>query len=87
MPKPVKTPWKAYGRYGSLGIELILSMAVGYYVGRWLDGRLATAPWLALAGFVVGVYAGFRQFFRAAKRMTEEAEREDEASGDKHNEP
>jgi F0F1-type ATP synthase assembly protein I len=77
MQKPGKTPWKQYGRYGSLGIELILSMAVGYYVGRWIDFRLGSTPWLALLGFLVGVYAGFRQIFRAAKRMTEEAEREE----------
>jgi F0F1-type ATP synthase assembly protein I len=78
MGKPAKTPWKQYGRYGSLGIELILSMAVGYYVGRWIDTKLATTPWIALLGFLVGVYAGFRQIFRVAKRMTAEAEREDE---------
>ena len=77
MQKPAKTPWKQYGRYGSLGIELILSMAVGYYAGRWIDTKAGTAPWIALVGFLVGVYAGFRQIFRAAKRMTAEAEREE----------
>ena len=80
MQKSVKKPWKQYGRYGSLGIELILSMAVGYYIGRWLDGKVGSAPWLAVIGFLVGVYAGFRQIFRAAKRMTAETEREDEAN-------
>jgi F0F1-type ATP synthase assembly protein I len=70
-------PWKQYGRYGSLGIELILSMAVGYYVGRWIDAKVGSTPWIALIGFLVGVYAGFRQIFRAAKRMTAEAEREE----------
>ena len=74
MTKP-KNTWKAYGRYGSLGIELILSMAIGYYGGRWLDGRLGT-HWIAALGFIVGVYAGFRQIFRAAKLLQAEAERE-----------
>jgi F0F1-type ATP synthase assembly protein I len=78
MDKPVKKPWKQYGRYGSLGIELILSMAVGYYVGRWIDTKAGTTPWLSLVGFLIGIYAGFRQIFRVAKRMTAEAEREDE---------
>ena len=68
MQKPPKKPWKAYGRYGSLGIELIVSMAIGYYGGRWLDGQLGTR-WLAGLGFLLGVYAGFRQIFRAAQRM------------------
>ena len=68
MQKPPKKPWKAYGRYGSLGIELIVSMAIGYYGGRWLDGQFGTR-WLAGLGFLLGVYAGFRQIFRAAQRM------------------
>jgi F0F1-type ATP synthase assembly protein I len=55
-------------------------MAAGFFVGRWGDGRLGTAPWLSLLGFVVGVYAGFRQLFRTAAKMTAEAEREDAAA-------
>jgi ATP synthase protein I len=81
MQKPLKKPWKSYGRYGSLGIELILSMAVGYYAGHWLDGKLHTAPWLALVGFAIGLYAGFRQIFRVGRQMSAEAEREDKAAG------
>lgn len=81
MQRPGKKPWKAYGRYGSLGIELILSMAIGYYGGRWLDGRFGT-HWIAGLGFFLGIYAGFRQIFRAAKRMQAEAEREEKAERD-----
>ena len=28
---------KAYGKYGSIGFELVVSMAVGYLIGKWLD--------------------------------------------------
>lgn len=67
---------KSVGRYGSLGLELLLSMAVGYYGGAWLDKKLGTR-WLALVGFLVGCYAGFRTLFRAAKQMTRDIEREE----------
>ena len=50
-------PWKEYGRYGSVGIELILSMAVGYYGGRWVDARVGAHGWITLAGFLAG-YTG-----------------------------
>jgi ATP synthase protein I len=77
-----KRPWKEYGRYGSVGIELVLSVAIGFYGGRWLDTRFGGGRgWLTLLGFVVGVYAGFRQIFRASKEIeraadeTERAER------------
>lgn len=76
MQKPLKKPWKAYGRYGSLGIELILSMAIGYYGGHWIDGRFGTR-WIGALGFLLGIYAGFRQIFRAAQRMQADAEREE----------
>lgn len=73
-----KRPWKAYGRYGSVGIELVLSILIGVYGGRWIDERYAGGHgWVTIAGLVVGVYAGFRQVFRAAKAMQREADRAD----------
>jgi ATP synthase protein I len=67
---------KSFGRYGSLGLELILSMAVGYYLGVWLDRKLGTR-WLAFVGFLLGCYAGFRALFRAAKQMQRDIERDE----------
>jgi F0F1-type ATP synthase assembly protein I len=73
-----KRPWKAYGRYGSVGIELVLSILIGVLGGRWLDDRYAGGHgWLAIFGLVVGAYAGFRQVFRAAKQMQRESDRAD----------
>lgn len=62
-------PWKEYGRYGSVGIEMVLSMMIGLWVGTKADNRLHTAPWLAIVGFVIGAYAGFRALFATAKKM------------------
>jgi F0F1-type ATP synthase assembly protein I len=59
---------KAFGRYGSVGFELLGSIAVGYWLGAWLD-RKYDQHWIAFVGFVVGCYAGFRALFRAAKTM------------------
>ncbi len=67
---------KAYGRYGAVGFELLASIAVGYYVGHWLDGKLGTR-WIAFVGFIVGCYAGFSALFRAAKTMQRDIEREE----------
>ncbi len=75
---PAKRPWKAYGRYGSVGIELVASIVIGVFGGRWLDDRFAGGRgWVTILGLVVGVYAGFRQVFRAAKQMERDAERAD----------
>jgi F0F1-type ATP synthase assembly protein I len=67
---------KSYGRYGSVGLELLLSIAVGYYLGHWLDGKLGTR-WIAIVGFLIGCYAGFRTLFRTAKQMQRDIERDE----------
>ena len=67
---------KAYGKYGALGFELLLSMAIGYYGGTWLDKKAGT-HFLALVGFLLGCYAGFRAIFRAAKQMQRDIENEE----------
>lgn len=67
---------KAFGRYSAVGIELLLSIAVGYYLGHWLDGKLNTR-FIGGIGFVVGCYAGFRSLFRTAKQMQIDIEREE----------
>lgn len=67
---------KAFGKYGSLGFELLGSIAVGYYLGRWID-RKYDLHWVAFAGFLLGCYAGFRALFKASKRMQRDIENEE----------
>jgi hypothetical protein len=67
---------KAFGRYGSLGFELLGSIAVGYYLGVWADKKLGTR-WITFAGFLLGCYAGFRALYRASQTMTRDIEREE----------
>jgi len=49
-----------------MGLELALSVLVGFFLGRWLDEQWGTAPWLLIAGLVLGTAAGFIHFFREA---------------------
>jgi len=67
---------KAFGRYGSLGFELLASIAAGYYLGVWLDKKAGT-HWIALVGFLIGCYAGFRALFRVGKKMQRDIELEE----------
>jgi F0F1-type ATP synthase assembly protein I len=67
---------KAFGRYGSLGFELLGSIAVGYYLGHWLDKRY-DQHWIAFVGFVLGCFTGFRALFRAAKTMQRDIENDE----------
>lgn len=50
---------------------MLAGMAVGYYGGRWLDAWWGTAPWLQLAGLMLGVVAAFRVLWRTLQRVEE----------------
>jgi len=61
---------KSFARVGALGIELALSTVIGLLLGRWLDGKFGTEPWLTLVGLVFGVIAGFRSLIETARKAT-----------------
>jgi len=51
--------------YMGLGIELVAPILLGVFVGRWLDGRWGTKPWLLIVGSVLGLVLGFYSFLRS----------------------
>lgn len=70
--------FQGVGSYGTVGLDFVLAVVLGFFGGRWLDQKLGTNGWFAVAGFVLGVAAGFNNLFKAAKRMRQEMEREDQ---------
>jgi F0F1-type ATP synthase assembly protein I len=73
--------WRGVGSYGTLGLEIVLSICVGFFGGRWLDGRFGTEPWLSILGFVFGVGAAIKAVMRAMREMAAEAAREEREQG------
>lgn len=51
-------------RHVGVGVELILPLLIGVFGGYKLDEWLGTEPWLLIAGSVLGMTAGFLNFFR-----------------------
>jgi F0F1-type ATP synthase assembly protein I len=78
----VQQYWKGLGSYGTVGLELALSIAVGLLGGQWLDKKFGTAPWLMLIGLGYGIAAGGRAVYRALKRAKREAEEFDRKAGE-----
>ena len=60
----------------SVGLELGLSVAIGLFVGYYMDQWLGTQPWMLLLWLVFGLAAGFRGVFRAINRADRAAEEE-----------
>ncbi len=65
MPEPSKrAPLEEALRYAQVGTMLVAPMLVLGAVGFVLDRRLGSGPWLLLGGLLVGMAAGFVNFFR-----------------------
>tara|TARA_B100000700_G_C14971014_1_gene821378 strand:- start:1133 stop:1333 length:201 start_codon:yes stop_codon:yes gene_type:complete len=52
-----------------MGLEVGLSVVVGFLIGTSLDEFLETAPWFLLIFGIAGIIAGYRSMYRMVKRM------------------
>ena len=52
-------PEQNYWKYAQIGLELAVSVLLGFWAGYWLDGKLGTSPWLMLGCSAGGMAAGF----------------------------
>jgi len=55
----------------TVSFQLAGSVLIGVFLGRYLDNRLGTTPWLMIVGLFLGLTAGItgiikitKQFFR-----------------------
>jgi ATP synthase protein I len=55
-----------------MGLELGLSVIVGFLLGSWLDRYFGTEPWLLLIFGISGIIAGYRSVFRLLKKVQQE---------------
>jgi len=80
----VNKSWKATYRYGNIGLELVLSIVVGFLLGRKIDRWLFGGHgWGTAVGTGIGVYTGFRALYKLAKQAQREADAEDARERDK----
>jgi ATP synthase protein I len=66
------------GQFLTLGLQLALSVLVFFFLGKWLDDKFGTSPWLMLTGVVVGVTGGLIKFIVTAMRIGREEDRKQE---------
>ena len=46
------------GSVFSIGMLILISIAIGMGLGYWLDSKLGTKPWLAFVFTIIGLAAG-----------------------------
>jgi ATP synthase protein I len=79
-PTRTKQNWRML-QYTSVGIEMGVATLIGWWIGSWLDKEFDTYPWLSLVFLLIGVAAGFKGLFRAAKQSMREVAEEEAAQG------
>ncbi len=53
---------------------LLVAPLVGFFLGRFLDPRFGTTPWLSFAGLVLGFVAAGREIVSIVRRVRSEGE-------------
>jgi ATP synthase protein I len=61
--------------FAGAGAQFVLAILLFLYIGKWLDSKLGTSPWLLMIGVFVGAAAGFYSFYR--RIMASSRERND----------
>lgn len=54
-----------------IGTEMAVTVTVGFYAGRFLDGKFNTSPWLMVTGILLGVAVGVFGIITIVKRFWE----------------
>ncbi|MBN2225895.1 MAG: AtpZ/AtpI family protein [candidate division Zixibacteria bacterium] len=81
MPEPEK-PKKAKGRreirqlglLGTIPILLVVGPVVGFFIGRWLDSKLGTEPYLLIVFLIFGFIASGKEIYGIIKRAEQDSD-------------
>ncbi|MGR6837372.1 AtpZ/AtpI family protein [Syntrophomonas erecta] len=65
----------------NLATTVAAAVALGYFGGRWLDGRFGTEPWLTVVGFLLGVATGIKSMWDKAIGRSKPVGKERDSAG------
>ena len=57
-----KDKTKFYLTLSTMGLEMGLSLVVGFFLGQFLDKKLAITPWGSIMGLFLGLAAALKDF-------------------------
>jgi ATP synthase protein I len=63
------------GSMGTIPIMLGVGPLVGFFAGRWLDGRLGSSPWLMIVMIALGFAASVRYVVRLLRQVQKDMDR------------
>lgn len=75
MDEEKKSLLGTLGMISSMGISVVVAIAIGVFVGLQLDKWLGTAPWFFFIFLFFGIAAGFRNIYIIAGREIKKGDR------------
>lgn len=54
--------------FAGLGFQFAAAIILFLLLGKWLDDKLGTDPWLLVAGVIIGAAGGFYSMYRKLMR-------------------
>lgn len=67
-----RRPFKAIALMSAIMSQLVGTILVGIFLGRWLDGLIGTAPLFLILGLLAGLAAGIVAIFRTIQHFYRE---------------
>jgi ATP synthase protein I len=68
MDEEKKRLLKTLGVVSSMGISVVLAIAIGVFIGLKLDEWFGTRPWFFFVFLLIGIVAAFRNIYVIAGR-------------------
>jgi F0F1-type ATP synthase assembly protein I len=65
---PARAPSADIARFAGLGFKFAITLVLFGFAGKWLDGKLATYPWLMILGIFAGAALAFYSIVRSVDR-------------------
>jgi len=72
MKEDTRKALKLVGLASTLGLTIVIATFIGLALGLWLDRVFDTSPWLTVIFLILGIVAGFRNFYRFMSKRAKE---------------
>ncbi|MGD8915733.1 MAG: AtpZ/AtpI family protein [Syntrophobacterales bacterium] len=72
MKEDTRKALRMVGLASTLGLTIVIATFIGLALGLWLDRVFNTSPWLTVIFLILGIIAGFRNFYRFMTKRAKE---------------
>lgn len=75
MKDETKQYVRQLAKASAVGFSVAFAIFIGVGIGFWLDAQVGTWPWLTIIFMIFGIIAGFKNYYRFAKRQQQEEQK------------